>query len=159
MVAQCLLLGAAPSELRTTEDCWEVSQFNRNAPDEEQIKIGSDDPIGLNFHWRLPQEYRDLNLREYLLDVAAPIISERYGEVEQPIAIQRVVDELDEIYRRGMVEFVKTIIFIIDTFKKDGIVWGVGRGSSCASFILFILGLHSVDCIKLDVPMGEFFHD
>jgi DNA polymerase III alpha subunit len=159
MVAQCLLLGSEPAKLRVTEDCWEVSQFNQNAPDEEQIKVGTCDPISLNFSWHLPQEYRELDLREYLLDTAAPIISERYSEIDQPIAIQRVVDELDEIYRRGLVEFVKTVIFVIDTFKKDGVVWGVGRGSSCASFILFILGLHSVDCIRLDIPMSEFFHD
>jgi len=159
MVAQCLLLGATPAKLRVTSDCWEVSQFNQNSPDEEQIKVGADDPVSLNLRWHLPLEYQELDLHGYLLDTAAPIISERYDESDQSIAIQRVVDELEEINRRGMVEFIKTIIFVIDTFKKDGVVWGVGRGSSCASFILFILGLHSVDCIRLDVPMSEFFHD
>ena len=58
-----------------------------------------------------------------------------------------------------MTEFVKTVIFIVDTFKEAGIVWGVGRGSSCASYILFLLGLHLVDPIKFDISMDEFFHD
>lgn len=159
MVARCLLLGAAPVQLRVTSTSWEIEQFNLNVPDEQQLKENTDEVSPPDLSWRLPDEYLNMDLREHLLDVAGKFIADNYRPEEHQVAIGRVADELEEIDLRGMVEFIKTIIYVIDTFKKNGVVWGVGRGSSCASFILFILGLHSVDCIKLDVPLTEFFHD
>lgn len=159
MVARCLLLGAKPVELRVTSTSWEIEQFNLNVPDEHQLKENTDEVAPSDLSWRLPEEYLNMDLQGYLIEKSALFIADNYEEAQQEVAIQRVSDEILEIEERGMVEFFKTIIYVIDTFKKNGVVWGVGRGSSCASFILFILGLHSVDCIKLDVPLAEFFHD
>lgn len=41
-------------------------------------------------------------------------------------------------------------------FEQDGIVWGVGRGSSCASYILFLLGIHNVNSLLYNIPFDEF---
>jgi DNA polymerase III alpha subunit len=49
------------------------------------------------------------------------------------------------------------MVYIIDTLRKNNIVWGVGRGSSVASYVLFLLGVHRVDSVKYDIPLNEFF--
>ena len=51
----------------------------------------------------------------------------------------------------------KTLLYIIDTFKSQNVFWGVGRGSSCASYILYLIDLHLVDSVLYDIPMEEFF--
>ena len=47
--------------------------------------------------------------------------------------------------------------YIIDTLRENNVVWGVGRGSSVASYVLFLLGVHKIDSVKYNLPLEEFF--
>jgi len=47
--------------------------------------------------------------------------------------------------------------YIVDTLRKHNILWGVGRGSSVASYTLFLMGVHHIDSIKYNIPVNEFF--
>jgi DNA polymerase III alpha subunit len=49
--------------------------------------------------------------------------------------------------------------YIVDTLRKNQIVWGVGRGSSVASYALYLIGVHKIDSVKYDLPIGEFFKE
>ena len=160
MVARLLLLGVAPTQLRVTGETWEIEQFNLNVPDEELIKPAADEPVNIDLRWQLPPEYRNLDLTVRVVEALDARLAElAYDEATLERASTRIAAELIEISRRGMQEFMQTVVYVLDTFRRNDVVWGVGRGSSCASYILFILGLHAVDCVKLDVPMEEFFHD
>jgi DNA polymerase III alpha subunit len=160
MVAHLLLRGVEPKFLRVTETNWEIDQFNLNVPDDQEIRKDVVEPVSLDLKWRLPKEFFDLDLGAYVVDKMSKFLeTSGYAPEQENQAIERVAVELEEIHQRGMIEFFKTVIYILETFKQKNVIWGVGRGSSCASYVLFILGLHSVDCIKLDVPMSEFFHD
>lgn len=162
MVAQSLLRGVAPSFLRVQKMNWEVEQFNLNVPDELCIQEDHAEPVKLDLRWKLPEKYMELNLENRIVAAFMSRSDEflrKYGVEQYDEAIVRIAAEVEQIQLHGMVEFFKTVIYILDTFKEKGVIWGVGRGSSCACYILFILGLHAVDCIKLDVPMSEFFHD
>jgi DNA polymerase III alpha subunit len=35
-------------------------------------------------------------------------------------------------------------------------VWGVGRGSSVASYVLFLIGVHRIDSMKYNLDYKEF---
>ena len=156
-VAELLLLGAQPCELRVDGDSWEIQQFNTYSGEE---LLPPDDAVQLDMQWCLPAEYLNIDLDTYVSQKAAEQIElAGYTEKQEQAALDRLDAELAEIKRRGMVTFVKTVIYVLDTFRQQEVVWGVGRGSSCASYVLFVLGLHAVDCIKHDVPMSEFFHD
>jgi DNA polymerase III alpha subunit len=151
--------------LRVTENTWEVSQFNQNVVDDQQLQVVGPEPVNLDFGWQLPQPYLGWSAHD-LDDYVSAAFEQRarelvdgYSEQQSALAVARICDELGEIHRRGMTEFMKTVIYVLDVFKATGTVWGVGRGSSCASYVLFILGLHSVDCLLYGVPMEEFFHD
>ena len=159
MVAHCLMSGIRPVQLRVTNDSWELSQFNAHVSVEDEIKPATEEPINLDFRWKLPDEYMKMDLWTRFADAyAAKERDLKYDVVEEDRALARMEMEYEEIKKRGMIEFMKTIIYVLDVFREKGVVWGVGRGSSCACYLLFILGLHSVDCIKYNVPMGEFFH-
>lgn len=157
-LASALLAGVQPHQLRLTELSEDAKLFNDNAP--EQLSEDVREPVKLDFAWQLPEPHLSMDLEATVVARAVDrLIELDYPEELHLKACERIQDELEEIKRRGMVEFVKTIIYILDVFREKGVVWGVGRGSSCASYVLFILGLHSVDPVLYNVPLEEFFHD
>jgi DNA polymerase III alpha subunit len=161
LLARFLLLGIPPSQLRVTSETEEVRQMNEQVADDEQIGIVHPEPIKIDLSWQLPSHYAQLDLRSYIFDICIDRFNHdlKYDDELITRAAERVADELDEIEKRGMVEFMRTVIYILDELKKNKVVWGVGRGSSCASYLLFLIGLHVVDCVKMDVPMEEFYHE
>lgn len=161
-VASMLMAGVHPSQLRVTNLDEDVELFNHRVPPEERLQAARIEPINIDFSWRLPPAYLELDLEEHISGSFIKLLTTRlkdYTPKQVDDAAARIDTELAEIRRRGMTEFVKTIIYVLDTFRERNVVWGVGRGSSCASYVLFILGLHVVDCIRYNVPLTEFYHD
>lgn len=153
-LAGMLLKGIPVSSLATTEVNGEVQRFNAMSPESISIKVTTNIP---QLQWLLPEKYLTLNLKEYL----AEKFLEKF-QVEDELfedRLDRLNNEIVEIDHRNLEMLFKTIIYVLDTFKEKQLVWGVGRGSSCACFILYILGLHMVDPIKYRISMTEFFHD
>jgi DNA polymerase III alpha subunit len=96
-------------------------------------------------NWLIPEEYKRLDIEEFLVKVCP---EQHYD---------RLVNELELYQRYNMIELLKTMKYIVDTLRKHKIVWGVGRGSSVASYILFLIGVHKIDPIKYNLPISEFF--
>jgi DNA polymerase III alpha subunit len=46
--------------------------------------------------------------------------------------------------------------YLVDTMRENKIVWGVGRGSSVASYVLYLIGVHKIDSIKYELDINEF---
>ena len=157
-VARHLLMGVPPAMLRLVEHDADTERFNEEA--DEPLALAGPEPVKLKFGWKLSAEYAHLNIEEYFISRGVDhILKAGYTADQQVEAMQRISNELTQVHQRGMVEFVRTVIYVLDTFRQHNVLWGVGRGSSCASYLLFLAGLHVVDCIKYDVPMAEFFHD
>jgi DNA polymerase III alpha subunit len=64
--------------------------------------------------------------------------------------------ELAEFEARKLFPVLQLLIYIIETMRKNSLVWGVGRGSSVASYILYLLGIHKVDSVKYKLDIKEF---
>jgi len=159
-VAHALSRGLRPSDLRVTEVTEEVQLFNDNVIGADQLLLVGNEPISIPMEWQLPEAYKSLDVQGRVFDeFFKRLPSLKYTQEQEDIAVRRLADEVNEVEVRGMMDFMRTIVYVLDTFRKTDIVWGVGRGSSCACYILFILGLHVVDCVKYEVPMNEFFHD
>lgn len=159
-VASALARGLRPSDLRVTELTEEVQLFNDNVISGDQLFLASSEPINIPMFWQLPDSYKNLDVQERVFDeFFKRLASLKYTTEQEDIAVRRLADEVNEVETRGMMDFMRTIVYVLDTFRTKDIVWGVGRGSSCACYILFVLGLHVVDCVKYEVPMNEFFHD
>ena len=56
-----------------------------------------------------------------------------------------------------MIPVLKTMKYVVDTLRANNVVWGVGRGSSVSSYVLFIIGVHKIDSVKYKLPINEFF--
>jgi DNA polymerase III alpha subunit len=46
--------------------------------------------------------------------------------------------------------------YLVDFMRENKIVWGVGRGSSVASYVLYLIGVHKIDSIQYDLDWTEF---
>ena len=95
--------------------------------------------------WFMPPEYVDF-------DVAAYCISKCESISEQ----NRVFEELSEFERLGMLNLLRWCKYFVDTCNENNIVWGVGRGSSVASFVLYKLGVHRIDSLFYNLDIHEF---
>jgi len=97
-------------------------------------------------NWFMPDSYKQMDIEKFVLDSCK---EEEY--------IQRARVELEEFSKRNLTMLLRQVKYIIDTLRKNNVVWGVGRGSSVASLVLHILGVHKIDPIKYDIPLNEFF--
>jgi DNA polymerase III alpha subunit len=99
----------------------------------------------LQSDWFMPVEYKDFDVEKWCLN--------KCTNQEQRV---RVNAELDAFEERGMIPLLQWTKHFVDTCNENGIVWGVGRGSSVASFVLFLLGVHQIDSVKYNLDWQEF---
>jgi hypothetical protein len=86
----------------------------------------------------------------------ASILSNRRDDTDEALHQARVESEIKFFIKTGNVDFLCSLVRLIDRFRSEDIVWGVGRGSSCASYILYLIGVHDINSIKYDIPFKEF---
>ena len=96
-------------------------------------------------HWFIPREYQDMDIEAYVIEN-----SPRENH-------DRVMQELKLFRQHNMIIVLKTMKYVVDTLRANNVVWGVGRGSSVASYVLHIIGVHKIDSIKYNIPIEEFF--
>jgi DNA polymerase III alpha subunit len=95
--------------------------------------------------WFMPDEYRNFDIAAYIL-----------GLCTTDEELQRVGKELLLYQKRDMFVLLQYLKYLVDTMRANNIVWGVGRGSSVASFVLFLLGVHKINSLYYDLPIEEF---
>lgn len=130
-----------------------IDQFNSLSNESIGVKLKCD---SLNYKWLIPPEYENMDIDAYIGNLRDNI---DISDVNYDRRIVRIQNELTEFKKRNLIMLLKTIIFVTDTLKQKKILWGVGRGSSCASYLLYLIGLHCVDPIRFNIPMNEFLHD
>lgn len=75
---------------------------------------------------------------------------------DNPKYINRFIKELEYFTNYNHIGLLCVLHKLILNFKKDDVVWGVGRGSSCASYLLYLLEVHDIDPVKNDIKFSEF---
>ena len=57
---------------------------------------------------------------------------------------------------RELFNLLKFLVYLVDVMKENNIIWGVGRGSSVASYVLFKIEIHKVDSMFYKLDVREF---
>lgn len=96
-------------------------------------------------NWHMPDEYQQL-------DIAAHVIA----MCDTPEKLQRVGHELLLYQERGLFDLLRYLKYLVDVMRDNHVIWGVGRGSSTASYVLYLLGVHQIDSIYYDLDVSEF---
>lgn len=111
---------------------------------EQDLTLREFDEINQNT-WLMPEEYKTLDIAKWLL--------EQCSSTEQ---LQRVADELFRYQELDAFDLLRYLKYLVDTMRKHNIIWGVGRGSSVSSYVLFLIGIHKIDSIYYDLDVKEF---
>jgi DNA polymerase III alpha subunit len=93
----------------------------------------------------MPDSYKNIDIEQWCL-------SKCITDTE----VKRVELELTEFKSRNLFPVLQCMIYIVDTLRSNNIVWGVGRGSSVSSYVLFLIGVHKIDSIKYGLDIKEF---
>jgi len=96
-------------------------------------------------HWNIPHEYQTMDIEQYLIDQCP---KENLG---------RLTQELQLYNQHNMLMVLRAMKYLVDSLRSNSIIWGVGRGSSVASYTLYLLGVHKIDSVKYNLPIEEFF--
>lgn len=127
----------------------EVKKFN--SVSETPLKVYQELDIELDefdktlqSDWLMPNEYKTMDIEGFLVHVCP---KEHY---------QRLIEELQEFRSRNMLDLLRWLKYFVDTCRSNNIVWGVGRGSSVSSYVLFLIGVHRIDSIKYNLDWREF---
>ena len=95
--------------------------------------------------WFMPESYRQLDIAEYVLSLCA-----------NDHELQRCGHELMLYQERGLFDLLRYLKYLVDVMTKNHLIWGVGRGSSVASYVLYKLRVHRIDSMFYDLDPTEF---
>ena len=96
-------------------------------------------------NWHMPEEYKQLDIAEHV--VAMCDTAEK---------LQRVGHELLLYQERDLFNLLRYLKYLVDVMQDNHVIWGVGRGSSVASYVLYLLGVHRIDSMYYDLDVSEF---
>jgi DNA polymerase III alpha subunit len=97
--------------------------------------------------WLMPKFYMDLDIWEYVMKRADGRTKKEYS---------RASKELNEFQARGLLDMLRYMVYLVDVMRQNNIVWGVGRGSSVASYVLYLIGIHRINPLDYDLNWREF---
>lgn len=96
-------------------------------------------------NWHMPEKYKQLDIAKHVLDLC-----------ESEVELQRCGQELLMYQERDLFNLLKYLTYLVDVMIENNIIWGVGRGSSVASFVLYKLGVHRINSLHYNLDVHEF---
>jgi len=96
-------------------------------------------------NWYMPEEYKTL-------DIAELVLSQCHTDEE----LQRCGQELLLYQERNLFDLLRYLKYLVDIMTQHQVIWGVGRGSSVASYVLYKLGVHRIDSLYYNLDVTEF---
>jgi len=113
---------------------------------ESDVSLSVDEYDLLNQrNWLMPEEYKQLDIAQHIIDLC-----------KTDAEIQRAGQELLMFQERNLFNLLKYLKYLVDTMQSNKVIWGVGRGSSVASYVLYLLGVHKIDSMYYDLDPSEF---
>ena len=135
----------------------DIDQFNKAMRDQYLPELKQYIPIDVDKQtfdgvcqgeWFMPDEYKDINVYEYVLGKAHTPCPQHVQD--------RIWEEMEQYKQRDMHNLLRYMIYLVDFMRENNIVWGVGRGSSVASYVLYVIGVHRVNSIQFELDWREF---
>jgi DNA polymerase III alpha subunit len=124
----------------------DATQYNQHCYELDLDPLITDPVWSKQFN--VPLYYQQLDVEQYVRNLIPPN--------SDSIKYERVEQELEQFASRNLYPVLQLLIYIVDTMRKHNLVWGVGRGSSVASYVLYLIGVHRIDSVKYNLDIQEF---
>lgn len=115
--------------------------------EKQNIPISDFDKKNQNL-WYMPDEYKNLDIAEWIL-----------LQCKTDLEFDRVEQELLLFHKRNLFDLLRFMKYFVDTMREHKIVWGVGRGSSVSSYVLYLIGVHKINSLKYQLQIEDFLKD
>lgn len=135
----------------------QVKEYNKFVSMVDSLKV-KDTCNPLGYTWNIPASYKTLDVNEYLFDKLNTTAA-KVSEKEFNARAQRLVQELKLFKKYSLYDVLRALIYIINTLTLNNVVWGIGRGSSVSSYVLYLIGTHDVDSFAYGLDITDFLHD
>jgi DNA polymerase III alpha subunit len=150
-VLECLYNGKDISELNIEQVLLDeynktVSELRTAKPLKGLVDIDIESfDLNNQKDWYMPEKFKTIDVESYVL-----------GLTKTSEEIDRVKQELELYKKFGSYQVLRFLIYLIDLMRSNNIVWGVGRGSSVSSYILYLIGVHKVNSILYELDINDF---
>lgn len=125
----------------------EISNIKFVEPYPADLAVSVDEyDLACQQNWFMPDEYKTLDIENWLFEQAPPWDPQH----------TRLAEELEAYKARDMLDLLRWLKYFVDTCSKEQVLWGLGRGSSVASYVLYLIGVHNIDPIKYNLDWQEF---
>lgn len=95
--------------------------------------------------WHMPEQYRTMDIAEHIL-----------GLCTTDAELQRCGEELLLYQDRNLFNVLRYMVYLVAIMDEHKIIWGVGRGSSVASYVLYKLRVHQINSMFYELNVNEF---
>ncbi len=96
-------------------------------------------------NWHMPESYKNMDIAQHVL-----------GMCQTDAELQRCGAELMLYQERGLFDLLRYLKYLVDVMQQNNIIWGVGRGSSVASHVLYLMGVHRINSLYYNLDIQEF---
>lgn len=128
--------------IQILEDLNQLATWTR--PTNDAVSVSNYDAVQQQ-NWHMPVNYKELDIAEYVLSLC-----------QTQEELQRCGTELILFQERNMFDLLRYMKYLVDTMRDNNVIWGVGRGSSVASYVLYLLGVHRINSMYYNLDPGEF---
>lgn len=113
-------------------------------PEDRDISVPEFDQIRQG-RWFMPEDYKNFDIAAHVLALC-----------KTPPELQRAGEELLMFQEHDLFDLLRYLRYLVDIMRENHVIWGVGRGSSVASFVLYLLGVHRINSLYYDLNPREF---
>lgn len=137
------------------DDTDEINRYNKTKTKNGDLMSSLKIPEILDIS---TEEFDKINQNTWFMpkNYCPDLIEQIYTQCKTDEEKTRVVKELQLFGKYNMIDLLFYLKYLVDTMRENEIVWGVGRGSSVASYVLYLIGVHKIDSIKYDLDIHEF---
>lgn len=96
-------------------------------------------------NWYMPDNYKEMDIAEHVLSLC-----------KTDAELQRCGEELILYMERNLFDLLRYMVYLVDIMELNNVIWGVGRGSSVSSYVLFLLRVHKINSMFYQLDPKEF---
>lgn len=135
----------------------EIKEYNKHVSKGQQLKV-KEESRPITVEWTTPEPYRSLDIIEFLYEKHITLTA-KMSATEVEDRDFRLLTEIAAYKKRRLFDVLRAVIWLINTLTVNNVIWGVGRGSSVSSYVLYIIGVHDVDSYAYDLDIDDFLHE
>lgn len=136
----------------------QVANYNRMSLSSNPIlvKEGFDQSNIRSDVWKIPESFKQLSYDDIIDKLVDVQTARGITDDANLTRTKRIVTEMRAYEKANNLDMIRLMMYIISTLEQHKQIWGVGRGSSVSSYVLFLIGVHDIDSVEYDLDFTDF---